>query len=81
MTTWYGGHGWGWCGVLVNVPATVLLWGAIVAATVLAVRIAFRQSSDPPAPTGTGYDRRDGVVAARITRSETGDDEIYRRFM
>jgi hypothetical protein len=81
MTTWYGGHGWGWCGVLVNFPATVLLWGAVVAAIVLAVRFAVRQPSDPPAPTCAAYPRSEGMVAARFARSGNDNDDFYRRFM
>ncbi len=35
--TWYCGRGWGWSSVMVNVPAMVLLWGAVFTATMLAV--------------------------------------------
>lgn len=54
MTTWYGGHGWGWCSMMFNNPATVLLWAAVVAAMVLAVRFAVRRPSNPAAPTTSG---------------------------
>lgn len=78
---WYGGHGSGWCSVVVNSPAMVLLWVAVVAAIVLAVRSAVRQPSDPTTPTGSGYPRRDGVVAARVASDETNSDDFYRRLM
>ena len=65
MTTWYSWHGWGWCGVMVNIPVMVLLWGALVAAIILALRSAARRPSDPPARAGTRYSRSDGVAAAR----------------
>jgi hypothetical protein len=81
MTTWYGGHGWGWCSVLVNIPVLVALWGAVFTAMVLSVRIALRQPSDPLGPTGTGSPRPEGVAEVRIAPSETGNDEFYRRLM
>ncbi len=79
MTTWYSG-GWGWCGLVVNVPVMVLLWGAVLTAMVLAVRFAFRQRSDPPAPTGTGSAWAEGAPA-RIARGEMDNDEFHRRLM
>lgn len=81
MTPWYSGHGWGWCSVMVNIPAMVLLWAALAIAMVLAVRFAARRPSDPPAPTGTAYTRPKGMVATRVARSETDDAEFYRRLM
>lgn len=80
MTTWHSGHGWGWCTLMVNIPAPVLLWGAVVTAMVLAIRRVVVQPSDPPAPTGTGYSRPK-AAAAQIARNETHDDEFYRRLM
>jgi hypothetical protein len=80
MMTWYSGHGWGWCSVMVNIPVMVPLWAALAIAMVLAVRVAARRPSDPPAPTGTAYTRPKGMVAPRVARSET-DDEFYRRLM
>jgi hypothetical protein len=81
MTTWYGGNGWGWCTGVMNTPAMLLLWGAVITATVLAVRFASREPSDPPVPPGTGSTRLGGAVAARIARSETANDEFHRRLM
>jgi hypothetical protein len=80
MTIWNGGHGWGWCSVMFNIPATVLLWGAVVAAIVIAVRVAVRQQSDPPAPTGAGHPS-EGMVATRFARSEIENDDFHRRLM
>jgi hypothetical protein len=80
MTTWYSGHGWGWCGVIVNIPTMVLFWGFVITAMVFAVRMAVRRPSDPPTPTGTGYPGPKAVVAADIAQGEP-DDELYRRLM
>ena len=81
MTTWYSGNGWGWCSMFVHIPATLILWGALFTAMVLAVGYALRQRSDPPAPTGAGSVRPEGALAARVGRSETDNDEFWRRLM
>lgn len=76
---WYGGHGWGWCSMMVNVPAMVLLWSAVLAGLLLALLFAVRRPSDPPAHPP--YGQSEGVVAAPIPRSEPTNDEFYRRLM
>lgn len=82
MTTWFSGHGWGWCGLMVNLPATVLLWGAVLTATALAARFAAKGPSDPSAPRGTGQAPPHGTAAVRVARGATdNDDEFYRRLM
>jgi uncharacterized membrane protein len=81
MTTWYSGNGWGWCSMVVNIPAMVLLWVAVFTAIVLAVRLASTRPSDPSAPTGADSTRAGGVVAARHVRGETDNDEFFRRLM
>jgi uncharacterized membrane protein len=81
MTTWYSGHGWGWCSTVVNIPAMVLLWVAVFSAIVLAVRLASRRPSDPPAPAGADSTRAEGVVAARHVRGDIDNDEFFRRLM
>lgn len=82
MTTWYGGHGWGWCGMMLNIPAMVLLWGAAVAAVVMATRLAVRRPGDPPDQTNTGRLRPDAMAAKGITPPRGSDsDEFYRRLM
>lgn len=78
---WYGGHGGGWCTGMVNIPAMVLLWGAAVAGIVLAISFAARRTSEPPAPTRTGYPLRGGMVPARIASDEANNDDFYRRLM
>jgi uncharacterized membrane protein len=80
MTTWYGGHGWGWCG-FGDFPAMVLLWVAVFTAIVLAVYLASRRPSDPSVPTGADSSRAEGVVAARQVRGEPDNDEFSRRLM
>ena len=81
MTTWYSGNGWGWCSMVVNIPAMVLLWGAVFTAIVLTVRLASRRPSDPPVPTSADSTRAEGVVAARHVRGEIDNDELFRRLM
>jgi hypothetical protein len=81
MTTWFSGHGWGWCGVMVSTPAMVLLWGAFFTALVLALRSAVRRPRDPAAPTGTRTVWPEGVAVAPTARSETDNDDFYRRLM
>jgi uncharacterized membrane protein len=81
MTTWYGGNGWGWCSTVANFSAMVLLWVAVFTAIVLAVYLASRRPSDPPAPAGADSARAEGVVAARHVRGEKDNDEFFRRLM
>jgi uncharacterized membrane protein len=81
MTPWYSGNGWGWCSTVVNTPAMVLLWVAVFTAIVLAVRLASRRPSDPPAPTGADSTRAEGVMAAHRVRGEIDNDELFRRLM
>jgi uncharacterized membrane protein len=81
MTPWYSGNGWGWCSMVVNIPAMLLLWVAVFTVIVLAVRLASRRPSDPPVPTGAGSTRAEGVVAARHVRGEIDNDEFFHRLM
>ncbi len=81
MTTWYGGDGWGWCGMTAHTFAMTLLWGAVFTAIVLAIGFALRQRSDSPASTGTGSRWTGSAVAAHITGNETDNDEFWRRLM
>ena len=80
MTSWFSGHGWGWCGAMVNTPVMALLWGAVFAALVVAMRSAFGRPTDPPAPTGNSTAWREGVAVAP-TRSAPDDGDFYRRLM
>ncbi|WP_068179651.1 hypothetical protein [Mycobacterium sp. UM_CSW] len=80
MTTWFSGHGWGWCNMMVNAPAMVLIWGALITILVLALRTAFTRPGDPAAPTGAVAARHEGVAVAPSTRSEF-DDNYHRRLM
>jgi hypothetical protein len=81
MTMWYGGNGWAWCSTIAHIPAMVTLWAAVFTAMALAVGFALRQRTDPPAPTGTGSVRPESAVAARISRSDTENEEFWRRLM
>ncbi|MEB3980389.1 hypothetical protein OQ968_03835 [Mycobacterium sp. 663a-19] len=81
MTLWYGENGWGWCSTIAHIPWMVILWAVVVTAMILAVGFANRQRNDPLAPTGAGPVRPEGEAVARICRSETDDDDFYRRLM
>jgi uncharacterized membrane protein len=76
---WYGGDGWAWCALIVNVLAVVVFLGVIIAAIVLAVRTAER--TDVSAMGDTGSARALEVPAARGARGDMGDDDFYRRLM
>jgi uncharacterized membrane protein len=81
MTTWYSGNGWGWCSMVGNIPAMVLLWVAVFTAIVLAVRFITRQRNDPLAPRDPGSIRIDYVLAEGSARGEMDNDEWHRRLM
>ncbi|HTX93339.1 MAG TPA: hypothetical protein VME67_00010 [Mycobacterium sp.] len=81
MTTWYGGNGWGWCGMIAHIPSMVILWAVVFTAMGLALGFGVRQRNEPPAPTAAGSVRPEGAVSARISRSETNNDEFWRRLM
>ncbi len=78
---WYGGDGWGWCGVIVNVVAVVVFLGAIIATIVVAVRFRSGERRDLWAPRDSGSSRAEAVLAARGARSEVDNDEFFRRLM
>jgi hypothetical protein len=78
---WYGGDGWGWCGVILNVLATVVFLGVVIAAAVLAVRVPGDRRSDPSARGDNGFARAGPVVAPPGARGDTGEDDFYRRLM
>lgn len=79
--TWFSGHAWGWCSAIGNIPAMVLLWGAVLTAIVLTVRFASRQPSDSSAPTGTGFARAGQVAPPPGARGNAGEDDFHRRLM
>jgi len=78
---WYRGDGWGWCSMTVNVLTTVVLWGVVFTAIVLAVRFLSRERSGPWAPRGTGSTRAEYMMAEGFTRGEMDNDEFYRVLM
>jgi hypothetical protein len=78
---WYGGDGWGWCGVIVNVLAVVVFLGVVSAAVVLAVRISGERQSDPSALGDNGFARAGQLAASPGARGDMGGDDFYRRLM
>jgi hypothetical protein len=77
---WYGGNGWGWCGVVLNVLAVAVFLGVVIAAVVLAIRVRGDRRSDPPALGDNGF-ARTGQPAASGTHPDSGEDAFYRRLM
>jgi uncharacterized membrane protein len=78
MMTWFGGDGWGWCGLIFNMLAMAVFWGAAI---VLAVHFLTRERSNPSAMTVTGSTRAEAVSPVRFARSEMDNDQFYRRLM
>lgn len=48
---WFGVNGWGWCGLIVNMQAMAVFWGAVFTAILLAVHLLIRGRSNPSATT------------------------------
>jgi hypothetical protein len=81
MATWYTGHGWGWCSVMVNIPAMVLFWGAVLTAMVLAAaggcrcwradRLAAAEKSGLVKPTTTSFTVSGNAPALNAVRAAT----------
>ncbi len=78
---WFHGIGWSWAGCVQEVLVTVVLWGAVITAIVLAVRFLTRQRSDPLAPRDMGSIRIEYVLAEGSARGEMDSDEWHRRLM
>jgi putative membrane protein len=81
MMTWFGGDGWGWCGLIFNGLAMAVFWGAVFTAILLAVHLLSRERSNPSAMTVAGSTRAQGVSPARVARGEMDNDDFYRRLM
>jgi len=81
VTMWYGGDGWAWCAVLVNVLAVVVFLGVVIAAVVLAVRVRGEGRRDPSALGDSGFTRAGQVAASPGARNDMGGDDFYRRLM
>jgi hypothetical protein len=77
---WYGGDGWAWCGVLLNVLAVAVFLGVVIAAVVLAIRVHSKRRSDPSALGDSGFARA-GLATSPGARHDLGDDEFHRRLM
>ena len=65
--TWFGGDGWGWCGLIFNVLAMAVFWGAAI---VLAVHFLTRERRDLSAMTVAGSTRTEAVSPVRLRRGE-----------
>jgi uncharacterized membrane protein len=81
MMMWYSAHGWGWYGCVERGLGMVVLWGAVIAATVVALRYLTSQQSSAPAPRDTGFTRAESTFAEGFPRSEFDVGEWYRRLM
>ena len=78
---WYGGDGWDWGGLIVNVLAMVVLWGAVIIAIGLAIHFSQRGPRRSVGPEGHRFHPGRGRVAARGVRREMDNDGFYRRVM
>jgi hypothetical protein len=78
---WYGGDGWGWCGVILNVLAVAVFLGVVIAAVVLAVHVRGEGRSGPAALEDSDFARAGQVAASPGARGDVGDDGLYRRWM
>ena len=79
MTTWYGGNGWGWCGMIAHVPSMVILWGVVFSATALAVALPsgserIRRPRRPPVLSSPKARSRLALAAAKRTTTNSRAD-------
>jgi uncharacterized membrane protein len=81
MMTWYGAHGWGWCGSIFSMFGMAVLWVVVVGATVLAIHFLIRGRSNPSVMTVTRSTRDEGLPPVRFVRGDMDDDKFYRRLM
>jgi putative membrane protein len=81
MMRWFGGDGWGWCGLIFSGLAMAVFWGAVFTAILLAVHLLSRERNNPSAIAVAGSTRAQGVTPARVARGEMGNDDFYRRLM
>jgi hypothetical protein len=70
---WLSGYGWGTCGLVANVLAMALLWGAIFTTVLLAINFFARGANSPSTMTVDN--------AAHSVRTDAHNDEFYRRLM
>lgn len=73
---WHGG--WGWGGWTLMAIAMVLVWAAMIAAVVFAVRYLASNRTTAPTRQGPSPIQAEDVLAQRYARGEI-DDEEYRR--
>ena len=78
---WFGGDGWGWCGLIFNGLAMAVFWGAVFTAILLVVHLLSRERSNTSAMTVAGSTPAEGLTPARVIRGEMGNDDFYRRLM
>jgi putative membrane protein len=81
MVRWFGGDGWGWCGLIFNGLAMAVFWGAVFTAILLAVHLLSRERNNPSAMAVAGSIRAQGVSPARVAGGEMDNDDFYRRLM
>jgi hypothetical protein len=75
---WFHGIGWSWAGCI---EETVVLWGAVITASILAVSFLTRQRRDSLAPRDTDSIRIEYVWPETSARGEPNKDEWHRRLM
>jgi putative membrane protein len=78
---WFHGIGWSWADCIQEGLVTVVLWGALITAIILAVGFLTRQRSDPLASRDTGSIRIEYLQAQGSARGEMDNAEWHRRLM
>jgi uncharacterized membrane protein len=79
--TWFNGIGWSWAGCIQEFLVMVVLWGTMITAIILAVRLLTKQRSDPLAPRDTASIRIEYVLAEGSAQGEIDSDKWHRRLM
>lgn len=76
---WMWGNGWGWVEWTLMAAVTVLFWGGLITAIVLAIRHLGGSSNVAAGRPSYRLSRPEGVLAERFAPGEIDDDQYRRR--
>lgn len=79
MMMWYGGDGWGWGGWILMTVVMVLVWAAVIAAVILAIRSLASPRGTAASPSGSWRPSAEDLLAERFARGQINDDEFRQR--
>jgi uncharacterized membrane protein len=81
MMMWHGENGFSWLDCLLTVPMVMVLWAAVIAAVVVAMRYHLSDQRIPA--SNTDSTSASGHYASTESRSRGGiyDDEFHPRLM